>query len=320
MQNNSPIVDAADAVAGRGRGHPGLRSATSSAVVEDHQPLIGDGITDGGSGLTIVIEKFPEASTVDVTRGVEAALRDLAPGLADLQIDSTVYRPAGFVEAAAANMGRTLLIGLALAALLTAALFSWRAAVTGLVTVALSAATAVVVLAAFGVPMNLLVVLGLVGGLAVVIAQTGSGPDPQAHRAWVAGADHRNGGPAPGGGPLVLTRCRPAIYTLVVVALAVAPAFFVPGAAGAFVTPIAVAHLVALTSGLLVGALVLPALAALLPDRARSGGHPGPAARWLDHRYDGEARAPCRRRGPVSWCSSASCWSAGRPCPCWPPR
>jgi Cu/Ag efflux pump CusA len=290
VQNISPVVDAATLSQVAVEGHPGLRLGDVAAVVEDHQPLIGDGITDGGSGLTIVVEKYPEASTVDVTRGVEAALRDLAPGLADLQIDSTVYRPAGFVEAATANLGRTLLIGLALATLLTAALFSWRAAVTGLVTVALSTATAVVVLAAFGVPMNLLVVLGLIGGLVVVIAQTGSGPDPQGHRARVGRAGHGNGGPAEGGVPQVLTRCRTAVYTLVVVALAVSPAFFVPGAAGAFVAPVAVAHLVALTSGLLVAALLLPALAALLPDRTRSGGHPGPAARWLDRRY--------ARRGP----------------------
>jgi Cu/Ag efflux pump CusA len=47
--------------------------------------------------------------------------------------------------------------------------FSWRTAVTAIMVVPLAVATAVVVLDLFGVPMNLLVVLGLVGALLLVI-------------------------------------------------------------------------------------------------------------------------------------------------------
>jgi len=299
VQNVSPVVDAATLSQVAVEGHPGLRLADVSTVVEDHQPLIGDGINEGGSGLTIVVEKLPEANTVEVTKGVEAALRDLAPGLADLRIDSTVYRPAGFVETAAANLGRTLLMGIALAVLLIATLFSWRAAVTALMTVVLSVATTVVVLGMSGVPMNLLVVLGLVGGLAVLIAHTGGGPDPQGHRAQVI-SNYRCEEVQADTVPRVLAGCRPAIYTLLVVALAIAPAFFVPGAVGALVAPVAVAHLVALAAGLLVAVLVLPAIMTLLPGRAAAGGHPGPAARWLDRRYAKRGpRAVARTRTAV---------------------
>ena len=82
----------------------------------------------------LVVEKLPGASTLDVTRGVEAALRDLGPGAGRIQIDTTVFRPAGYVHSAIDQPGLTLLIGLRAAVLLARLfLFSWRAAVVALV-------------------------------------------------------------------------------------------------------------------------------------------------------------------------------------------
>ena len=43
-----------------------------------HQPLIGDAVVDDGDGLLLVVEKFPGASTPEVSEGVEDALEELA--------------------------------------------------------------------------------------------------------------------------------------------------------------------------------------------------------------------------------------------------
>ena len=43
----------------------------AASVVEDHPPLIGDSVLKDGPGLLLVVEKFPGANTLDVTRGVE---------------------------------------------------------------------------------------------------------------------------------------------------------------------------------------------------------------------------------------------------------
>src|SRR5512138_3729279 len=51
-------------------------------IVEDHQPLIGDALTNEGTGLLLVIDKFPGANPLDVTRGVQEALNELSPGMA----------------------------------------------------------------------------------------------------------------------------------------------------------------------------------------------------------------------------------------------
>ncbi len=91
-----------------------LRLGNVANVIEDHQPLIGDAVGYGAPSLYLVIEKFPGANTLEVTRGVEAAMREMAPGLTGIAIDTNVYRPATFLETALDNAGVVALISLAL--------------------------------------------------------------------------------------------------------------------------------------------------------------------------------------------------------------
>src|SRR4029079_8204699 len=101
-----------------------------AAVVEDHQPLIGDAVfTDGDPGLLLVIEKFPGANTVQVTQGVEDAMGALAPGLAGIDVDTSIYRPASYIERGANNLDVALLIELLLIAVaIIGLLYEWRTA------------------------------------------------------------------------------------------------------------------------------------------------------------------------------------------------
>ncbi|HET7073019.1 MAG TPA: efflux RND transporter permease subunit, partial [Mycobacterium sp.] len=75
-----------------------LRLGDVADVVEDHQPLIGDAVVDDGPGLMLVVEKAPGANTLEVTREVEDALQALRPGLGGIKIDTSVYRPATYIE------------------------------------------------------------------------------------------------------------------------------------------------------------------------------------------------------------------------------
>src|SRR5262245_6493327 len=81
-------------------------------VVEDHQPLIGDALTKDGAGLLLVVEKFPDTNTLDVTEDVEAALNELLPGLPGVSVNTKVYRPADFIEMDIYNLGIDVLNGL----------------------------------------------------------------------------------------------------------------------------------------------------------------------------------------------------------------
>src|SRR5262249_57637276 len=112
-----------------GRGRHGLRLGDVTTVVENHQPLIGDAVAPHTGELLLAIDKFPGANTMEVTRGIEAALRDMAPGLKGISIDSNVYRPASYIETALGNVGTAALIALAAALVLMLLLLSsWRAA------------------------------------------------------------------------------------------------------------------------------------------------------------------------------------------------
>lgn len=94
IQHVLPITTAGDLAQVPLEEAKGVRLGDVARVVEDHQPLIGDAVVADGPGLILVVEKAPGANTLEVTRGVESALRALAPGLSGIRIDTTVYRPA----------------------------------------------------------------------------------------------------------------------------------------------------------------------------------------------------------------------------------
>ena len=73
--------------------------------------MVGDAVINDGVGLMMIVEKLPWANTLDVTRGVEAALAALRPGLPGIEIDSTIFRPATFIELSMDNLMIALIIG-----------------------------------------------------------------------------------------------------------------------------------------------------------------------------------------------------------------
>src|SRR6185436_15986944 len=91
-------------------GTEGLLLKDVAQVVEDHQPLIGDAVINDSPNLMLVIEKLPGVNTLEVTRNVDAALAALGPGLPGVQFDSSIFRPANFIEMAIANFSQALVI------------------------------------------------------------------------------------------------------------------------------------------------------------------------------------------------------------------
>jgi len=109
-----------------------------------------------------------------VTQGIEAKLDELRPGLSGIQVDTSIFRPASFIEMAVGNLTNALFIGFLLVALaLYLFLFSWRTALISLVAIPLSllaAGLALVPLAISGAipgheiahPMAIVILGGLV--------------------------------------------------------------------------------------------------------------------------------------------------------------
>ena len=76
----------------------------------------------------LVVEKFPGANTLEVTKGVEDALDEAAARASTgMQTDTSVFRPASFIEDAIDNLTLAIVIAALLLALALAAfLFQWR--------------------------------------------------------------------------------------------------------------------------------------------------------------------------------------------------
>src|SRR5262249_207445 len=134
------------------------------------QPLIGDAIIDGGPGLLLVVEKLPWANSLQMTAGVEQALKELQPGLPGIKFDTKVFQQADFVKLAISNLTQALLLGfILLLVILAPVLFEWRVAPIGLLTIPLSLVAAMLVLDETGATINTMTLAGLVIALGAVV-------------------------------------------------------------------------------------------------------------------------------------------------------
>jgi len=242
-----------------------LRLGQIANVVEDHQPLIGDAVLSEGPGLMLVIEKFPEANTRAVTKAVEDALNQMRPGLSGIQIDSSLYRPATFLQTALHNLGWRALAGLLLmAALLFGFTLSWRAALTSLVALLCSLMTAALVLYLRGATFNLMVLAGLAIALAIVIHDAVVGVDGIRQRLRERHAADESRSTRAVIADAVASIGGSLVYATLIVVVAALPALALSGVPGALAKPLVLSFALAVVASLVVALTVTPALALLL--------------------------------------------------------
>ena len=255
-------------------------------LVEQHQPLIGDAVINDGPGIMLIVEKFPWANTLDVTRGVEAALDELGPALEGIEIDAEIFRPATFIETALDNLTRALFIGSLLVVLvLLLFLFEWRTALISMVAIPMSLMAAALVLNAFGTTINTMVLAGFVISVGVVVDDAIIDVENIVRRL----RQHRRQGSGRSTASIVLEsslEVRSAIiYATLIDVVAVIPVFFIGGLSGAFFQPLVVAYGLAVLASMLVALTVTPALAFILLRNAPIERHESPVAEWLRDRY-----------------------------------
>lgn len=267
-------------------GTDGLLLGDVTDIVEDHQPLIGDAVLDDGPGLLLVIEKFPGANVLEVTRGVDEALEDMRPGLRGLEIDTTVFRPATYIEKSIDNLSLYLLIGAALVAIaLSLLFFEWRAVVICLVVIPLSLLTAAFVLYQRDVPFNMMVLAGLAVGLAVIVDDVILDVDHIARRL------RENHAPGTDQSKLSIVleasveSRSPLMFAILIILLAVLPIFFLDGLSGSFFEPLGLTYVLAVLSSLAIALIFTPALSLILYATAPPRRRESPLARMLQRAY-----------------------------------
>jgi len=275
-----------------------LRLGDVAQVVEGHQPLAGDAVINDGPGLMLIVEKLPWANTLDVTRGVEQALRELQPGLPGIDVDPTIFRPASFIETALRNLTNALLLGCLFVLLVLAFfLFEWRSALISLVAIPLSLVSAGFVLFVRGATINTMILAGLVIAVGVVVDDAIIDIENILRRL----RQYRREGTDKSTAAIVLEASLevrgPIIYATLIIVAAAVPVYFLEGLTGSFFRPLALSYGLAVLASLVVALTVTPALALLLLRGAPLERRGSPLVAWLQRVYSvGLARVIRRPR------------------------
>ena len=272
-----------------------LRLGDVANVIEDHQPLIGDAVAGSAPSLLLVIEKFPGADTLQVTRDIERAMADMAPGLKGIAVDTREYRPATFVETALTNIGWVALIGLALLALALAVFASWRTALIGIVVVPVALVLAAYVLYLRGTTFTTITLLGLAAAVCVVIDDVVTDIDAVRRRIAQRGVADGEGQVSPAIRAAFAAVRGPLVFAVLAILLATLPFLFLDTLVSAFSRPLVLTFALAVLASMLVAFTLTPTLAALLL-RGAGAGKRGPFARWVTRVFDRGFAAVARPR------------------------
>ncbi len=263
-------VELGRALVADGAGLP-VRLEDLADVREAAAPAFGDALVQGEPGVLLTLSSQFGANTLEVTRGLEAALADVAPALeaAGVRVYPAMHRPANFIESALRNLRFSVLLGAGLVAMvLIAFLRDLRSAVISLTAIPLSLLTAVIVLDRLGISLNTMTL----GGLAIAIGEVVDDAIVDVENivrrlrenadlvhpriAWVVVRDAS------------LEVRGAVVYATLAVGLVFLPLLGLSGLQGRFFAPLAQAYLLAVLASLAVALTVTPALSlALLGSR-----------------------------------------------------
>jgi CzcA family heavy metal efflux pump len=269
------------------RGGRTLRLGDVADVVWDTWPMVGDAVINDGEGLMMIVEKFPWANTLEVTRGVEAALKQLKPGLPGIEIDHEIFRPATFIEMSINNLTKAMIIwAILMIVMLAFFLYSWRVALISVVAIPLSLIAAGLVLYVRDATINVMILAGLVIALGDIVDDAIIDIENVVRRLREA----RKAGRPFSAAKLILNaslEVRSAIvYATLIEVVAVAPVFFMEGLSGAFFRPLVFSYALALLASMVVALTVTPAMAYVLLRNANLESRESPVVPWLQRAYE----------------------------------
>jgi Cu/Ag efflux pump CusA len=263
-----------------------VRLGEVATVAQVHQPLIGDAIIDGEPGLLLVVEKLPWANSLQMTAGVEQAIKDLQPGLPGVKFDTKVFQQTDFVKLAIANLTEALVLGFILVVVILALfLFEWRVALISLLTIPLSLVATMLVLYWRGATINTMTLAGLVIALGAVVDDAIIDVENITRRL----REERLSGGGRSTSEVVLRAClevrSPIVYATLIIVAASVPIFVLTGLTGSFFRPLALSYTLAIVASMTVALTLTPALALLLLRRAPIERRKSPLVGWLQRVY-----------------------------------
>ncbi len=267
-----------------------LRLDDVATMVEDTWPMIGDAVVNGGEGLLLIVEKFPWGNTLEVTQGIEQAFEDMKPGLEGIEIDTTIFRPATFIELALENLTNAMLIGSILVIIvLIIFLYEWRIALISATIIPLSLTATLLVLPLFGAQVstiNVMVLAGLVIAIGAVVDDAIVDVENIVRRLRQQRREGSNISTMQIVTEASVEVRNAIIFASLIEAVALIPIFFLEGLSGAFFKPLALAYVLAVLVSGLVALTVTPALSLILLAKVPLEHRESPLTPWLHRTYD----------------------------------
>ena len=258
-------------------------------VVLAPEPPLGAAVVQGRPGVILNVTEQYGANTVEITRGVEAAIRELQPTMKaqGVVLQPDLFRPANFINTSTANVRSSLILGgILVVVVLFLFLFNLRTAAIACTAIPLSLLTATLVLQQLGLSLNTMTLGGLAIAIGEVVDDAVIGvenivrrlrenrrlerPRPEARVVFDAAFEVRSA----------------VVYATLAVILVFLPILALSGIAGRLFGPLGLSYILAVVASLAVALTVTPAMAMLmLANRKREVADP-PVVRWSRGRYE----------------------------------
>jgi CzcA family heavy metal efflux pump len=268
-------------------------------VADAPAPSIGEASIRGTPGVILVIDSAYGANALEVTRGLDAALADLRPGLEAqrISVHADVFRSADSIDIALHNVRQSLLVGSVLViVVLFLFLYNLRTAAISCIAIPLSLLAAVIALDYMGLSLNMMTL----GGLSIAIGEVVDDAVIDVENIYRRLRENR-ALPHPRSPSRVALHASIEVRSAVVYATFAVMLVFVPvltmsGLAGRLFYPLGLAYIWAILASLIVALTVTPALCILLLGNADLAPQEPPVVRWLKKGYEevllGIERAP----------------------------
>lgn len=258
-------------------------------VTEGPAPRLGSASVMAQPAVMLMISAQYGANTLEVTHGLDSALAQLRPSLEkeDIHLDSSIFRPARFIDTALHDLRTSLIVGgILVAIVLFLFLFNFRTAAISCAAIPLSLLAAILIIERLGYSLNTMTL----GGLAIAIGEV---VDDAVIDVENINRRLRENRALPQPRPIFSVvldasiEVRSAVvYATFAVILIFLPVLMMSGVAGKIFSPLGVTYIWAILASLVVALTVTPALAMILLPRGELRTEDPPLVRWLKRRYE----------------------------------
>lgn len=290
--STTEVEKMADAVVKSVNGDAVTLGDVADVQVGSQVPRLGLASEKGKPAVLLTVTKQPDTGTIELTKRLEAALKDLKKNMpADVHVSTDIFRQSRFIESSVKNVEHSLYEG-AIFVVIVLFLFlaNVRTTVISLITLPISLLISLIVLNYFGMSVNTM----SLGGLAIAIGSLVDDAIVDVENVWKHLRENR-ALPKDERLPMldvVFNASRevrmPILNSTAIIIVSFIPLFYLSGMEGRMLIPLGVAFIVALVASTIVALTLTPVLCSYLLGGKHEDKVPKEAfvAAWLKKHYE----------------------------------